>query len=100
MQAEIVKAHKIDNFHIYYVCNHCWTKYKKDGTPYKNAKKVIHRHGSCNQFDNRIESRVPHCINRNPMYSGIEIIIDNSTKKIDDPILRKRFEKQYKYLYI
>lgn len=95
IDVEEVKAHKIDNFQIYYQCKHCYSKYKKNGEPYKNAKKKIHIHGSGNDFSNRTESRIPHCSEDRRRASEVLIVIDDTTQKIDDPILRKRFLKQY-----
>jgi hypothetical protein len=76
----IVKASKIDNIHIYYECPYCWSKYKKNGEPYKTAKRITHQHGSCNDFSNRTESRISHCYEPNKSHT-VKIIIDDSTKK-------------------
>lgn len=56
-----VEALKIDSVHIHFSCPFCYDKYKNDSTPRKNAKKVIHRHGSENKFNNRSEHRIAHC---------------------------------------
>lgn len=55
-----VIAKKIDNTHFYYECPLCWSKYKKNGTPYSRAKRLIHHHGSDNDLSNRIETRSHH----------------------------------------
>jgi hypothetical protein len=88
----IVKAHKMDNIHIYYECPYCWSKYKKNGEPTKTAKRITHQHGSDNDYSNRTENRISHCYEPNKSYA-VNIIIDDTTKKVDDPLLRKRFEK-------
>jgi hypothetical protein len=78
-------ALKIDSSHIYYRCPDCFTKYKKDGTPYKNAKNLIHKHGSCNDLSNRIEHRSHHRAwnfpNNNETYSSCYIIINEDTER-------------------
>jgi hypothetical protein len=78
-----VKAHKIDSIHIYYECPQCWTKYKKNDEPYKNAKHQIHKHGSGNKLNNRIEYRISHCPSRLNVRYTAKIIIDDSTQKIN-----------------
>ena len=37
----MIVAKYIDPCTIAYECENCWTKYKKNGEPYKRAKKVI-----------------------------------------------------------
>lgn len=77
-----VIAEEIDNLDIKFTCPFCYTRYKKDGTPTKNAKNSIHTHGSGNNFNNRVEYRTPHCggANSNPDYE-FAIHITNNTKK-------------------
>jgi hypothetical protein len=73
-----VYAKSIDKIHFYFECPFCWTKYKKNGEPYKNAKRLIHRHGSCNTFENREEHRVGHC---RETHRHFIIVIDDNTFK-------------------
>lgn len=56
-----VEAFKITPIHIYYECPYCYQKYNSIGKPRKNSKKQIHKHGSGNHFENRIETRSSHC---------------------------------------
>ena len=87
---DTVKAHKIDNLQIYYECRHCWTKYKKNGEPRKNAKRIMHIcGGSANNFNNRTELRNSMCLEKNRKSSKVLIVIDDDTQKIDDPELRE-----------
>ena len=39
-------ALKITPDQVFYECNVCYERYKKNGLPYKKAKKVIHIHGN------------------------------------------------------
>ena len=74
-----VYAKSINRTQFYFECPFCWTKYKKNGEPSKNAKKVIHCHGSNNELHNRKEHRSSHCPTR---YRGsFNIIIDDNTFK-------------------
>jgi len=79
MLSTIVHADSIDKTTIKFQCPYCYTRYKKDGiTPYINAKKRIHVHGSCDNLHNRKEHRSSHCDDR--IYNGsFEIIIDDGT---------------------
>ena len=54
-------AQSIDKIHIKFECPFCYNKYKKDGTPYKRAKRLIHKHGSGGNLKNRVEHRGAHC---------------------------------------
>ena len=56
-----VEANYITKNQFSYTCPFCYTKYKKDGNPYKNANNKFHYHGSGGELHNRIEHRVPHC---------------------------------------
>jgi hypothetical protein len=85
-----VVAERLTKTHIYYECPHCYTKYKKDGTPYKKAKKVIHSHGNdTHSFDNRITTRVHHSNSSHiKTYNNVCIHITDDTLKfpeIDSP---------------
>jgi hypothetical protein len=81
-------ATRVDRTHIYYKCPVCFTKYKKNGQPYANAKNVIHKHGSCGDLSNRIEHRAHHRTYNYPegrlTYNNVCIIIDDTTKKINE----------------
>ena len=46
---------------LFYECPTCKSSYKKDGKARKNAKPVVHIHGSCGDISNREEHRVSHC---------------------------------------
>lgn len=79
----IFEAFKVDSNHIYYKCPTCFTKYKKDGTPYSSAKPVVHKHGSCGDLSNRIEHRSHHKTwnfpNNKKCYESCNISITNNT---------------------
>ena len=76
-----VFAKSVDKVHIRFECPFCWSKYKKNGEPTKNAKKVIHLHGSCGELHNRIEHRGAHCIN-NKYNGSFNIIINDDTARL------------------
>ena len=71
-------AEYIDDKHIGYFCPICKDRYKKDGTPYKNAKPIMHRHGSNGDVSNRTETRFSHCLKRP---TAVEIKITDETKR-------------------
>ena len=76
-----VIAKTVGDIHITFECPFCWSKYKKDGQPYKNAKKLIHTHGSCGEKHNRNEYRIHHCFSK--IYDGeFKIIINDDTKRV------------------
>ena len=79
MTQEICTVHceTIDNIHLTFTCPFCWSSYKKDGTPKKTAKPVIHRHGSNGNFTNRTEHRIPHCTKDKS--HTFNIVIDDQT---------------------
>lgn len=70
-------AKEIDAKTFSYECPFCYSRYNKNGEPHKKAKRLIHRHGSCGNLDNRIESRVSHCVDA----KEILIEINDLTKK-------------------
>lgn len=73
-----VYAMSIDKDEIKFECPYCWTKYKKNGEPYKTATRKIHIHGSGERLHNRSEHRIAHCMSK--IYSGgFKIIIDDNT---------------------
>lgn len=78
-------ASKIDETYIYYKCPFCFTKYKKNGEPYRTAKNVIHKHGSCGDLSNRTEHRSHHKCWNHPAnritYDSCYIIINDETER-------------------
>ena len=40
-----VHAKSINKIQFYFECPFCWTKYKKNGEPYKNAKRYGQKNG-------------------------------------------------------
>ena len=83
-----VTACKVDETFIYYECPFCYTLRNGRITDkpyntytnkiYKSAKPTIHRHGSNQNYKNRLERRGSHCTFNN---SDLCIIINDSTKK-------------------
>ena len=77
-----VQAKEITATSIKYECSFCWSKYKQDGLPAANAKRIVHCHGNTiSDFSNRIEDRRSHC--DNPMIEHNTVFIhitDNTTK--------------------
>lgn len=73
-----VNAQSIDGYHIKFECPYCWSKYKKNGEPTKNAKRINHIHGSSGNLNNRNEHRIAHCV-RERYDGGFNIIIDDKT---------------------
>ena len=77
-----VIADYIDDKVIRFKCPLCWTKYKKNGQPYKSAKNRIHTHGSCGELHNRTEHRVHHGFNPlGKSYEDVEILITDETER-------------------
>jgi hypothetical protein len=70
-----VVACEINEFNIKYKCPYCYTSYKKDGSPRKNAFNKYHIHGSNGDLSNRIETRTHHGLNP----YEVKIIIDDTT---------------------
>ena len=57
-----VDCSSVDELYISFVCPYCRTRYKKDGTPYKNSKAVTHYHGSGGKTVNgSYGTKGPHC---------------------------------------
>jgi hypothetical protein len=56
-----VTAKFVNNYQFGFECPFCFTKYKMNGDPYKNAKRVIHVHGSEGILENRKTVREAHC---------------------------------------
>lgn len=82
-----VIASKVDKTHIFYECPFCYTiqggrivssPFKKYGGFYRSARRTTHRHGSCGDISNRVETRTSHCIyNKRP----VKITISDDTQK-------------------
>lgn len=78
-----VVADSIDKNHIKFTCPHCFSKYKKNGEPYKRAKNRVHTHGSCGDLSNRRETRIHHHdYMRNKFGEEVEIFITDQTKRL------------------
>ena len=79
---KIIEVHcdSIDYEHLYITCPFCYSRYNKDGTPSKNAKRVVHIHKSNEDFSNRIEQRIPHCPTKKRNYI-FNIVIDDKTER-------------------
>ena len=54
-------AIKITPEQVFYRCDVCYERYKKNGEPYKNSKTVIHIHGNEEHSNtNRVIERMHH----------------------------------------
>jgi hypothetical protein len=76
----VIIAKTVSNKMYSYECPVCWTRYKLNGEPYKNATRKIHWHGSFST-KNRTEYPIRHCgikMDLNEI-DAHEIIIDDST---------------------
>lgn len=78
-----VVASMVSKTTIKYECPICYTKYKKNGEPYKRAKHKIHTHGNeTRTLGNRITTRTPHCDrNHNPYTRNVYIHITDATNR-------------------
>ena len=82
MENPLIEAVRITPIHIYYDCPHCWTKYKKNGEPYKTAKRIRHCHGNETHSDvNRTTTRTPHCRGRTNFQDFTIEITDNTIRE-------------------
>ena len=77
-----VYAETISNKTFRFKCPFCYSKYKKDGTPYKRSKRIYHTHGSSGDLSNRIEHRIAHCYGNKEYISDFNIHITDNTKRI------------------
>ena len=76
---DVIASH-ISKKTIKYTCPNCYSKYKKDGKPYNKAKRLIHKHGSNNNLNNRIEHRSHHkCEGNSDSYDSVNIHITDAT---------------------
>jgi hypothetical protein len=57
-----VYATKIDKIHIFFNCPHCSKYTFNNGRLRKKPYIKEHLHGSSGDLSNRIEDRIPHCI--------------------------------------
>lgn len=76
-----VQTISIDSQVISFECPFCWTKYKKNGQPYANAKPKIHTTGSTGNLENRVEHKGDSCHSgRFPVnHSGFNVHINDAT---------------------
>jgi hypothetical protein len=78
-----IKAISITPHTITYECPDCKTKYKKNGSPFKNAKPVLHTHGNEEKSaENRTVYRSHHAVREGMnTFKNVEIVIDDSALK-------------------
>ena len=88
-------AERVTEDYIIYSCPYCFSKYKKDGTPYKSAKSVYHMLGNEEQSDkNRIIHRGHHAVKQMEGKSPANVVIhitDNTLKLIEKVAKSKIF---------
>ena len=77
-----VYAETISNKQFKFKCPFCWTKYKKNGKPYKKAKRKYHFHGSDGDLSNRVEHRSAHCYGNDEYSTDFNIYITDDTIRI------------------
>lgn len=77
--AEIVSVQQVK-----YTCPFCWSKYKKDGTPYKNATQLSHCHGSEFNVNNKVHPRSAHCDTRGSTIKcdEVKIYVTDKTRRM------------------
>jgi hypothetical protein len=58
-----VRASYVSENTFGFECPFCWSKYKKNGAPCANAKRIIHTHGTGGSIQRAIGKnyREPHC---------------------------------------
>ena len=80
----IVEAIYVTRSQLAFVCPFCFTNYKKNGEPYKRAKKVTHYHGSEHKLENRTTRRIAHCDPKRlpPNFGEFIIQITDNTKRM------------------
>ena len=68
---------------IAFICPFCWSKYNKDGTPSKTAKRVVHIHGNHEgTLENRVLTRASQCDVR--IFKGaFRIVVSDRTARVD-----------------
>lgn len=58
-----VPVRKWNNNQLMFQCPFCYTKWKKNGTPYMNGILISHFHGDAGMdADGNYGTRVPHCL--------------------------------------
>lgn len=71
---------------VTYTCPFCWRRYKRDGTPHKNAERVVHIHASTLNIGNKVHPRVVHCdsqgFNKTRTYHEVRIYVTDKTIRI------------------
>jgi hypothetical protein len=77
----VVIAEYINQYQFSFQCPFCYSRHRRDGKPYKNAKRVYHYHGSNGDLSDRIEYRNPHCLRCPPELSQFVIHINEHTKR-------------------
>ena len=66
---------------VLFLCPFCWTRYNKDGSPSKTAKRVVHCHGNDGTMHNKVMRRASQCDVRR--FKGqFEIVVDDSTTRV------------------
>jgi hypothetical protein len=77
---------------LYYTCPNCKSSYTKKGKPRKNAKAVVHVHGSEGIIENRETHRVSHC----PRSVDVTIRVTGDTRRVGwkKPLVKKWTETQ------
>jgi len=78
-----VKYLSADDTNVSFVCPFCKVKYNKNGNPRKNAKNVVHNHGTTGSKNNEYGPKNYHC----------DILGSNYAKKILET-------KDYKFLIV
>lgn len=83
----VVNAEKVTDHSVSYTCPFCYDKYKKNGEPYKRAKKLIHYHGNngVRKLGARF-NRIIHCYKggleeaRKHKICGVDLVITRETE--------------------
>tara|TARA_Y100001937_G_scaffold13635_1_gene18026 strand:- start:505 stop:759 length:255 start_codon:yes stop_codon:yes gene_type:complete len=77
-----VEADVVTPTQITFECPYCWSKYKKNGDPYKTAKRVRHIHGNdTHSNENRTTTRTPHCLRIGEFNEFLIEITENTIRK-------------------
>lgn len=99
----VVGACRVTPKGLFYVCPWCWTKYKKNGQPYPNAKRLIHTHGNAYKtMDNHdAGDRFLHCndhiFERRPKgCTGVRILVTDETERCNDGPISERKKNMYR----
>lgn len=76
------RAFEISPRAVLFLCPFCWTRYNKDGTPSKTAKRVVHSHGNDGTMENKVLKRASQCDVRR-FKGSFEIVVDDSTARVN-----------------